>query len=118
MDTPVRRREVLAGIGIGLCAGCLGDGSGAESPSTTGSDGTGAPVQHTADAGTPSPTATPTRTPGEPGGASVTLDEDGTVAASATAVPGSDDTANTPDTPTDTPGPVPRNSTSDPDASG
>lgn len=73
MDTP-RRREVLAGIGAGLCAGCLGDGSGAESPAATGSDGTATPVQHTADEGTPSPTTTPTGTPGEPGDASVTLD--------------------------------------------
>lgn len=83
MDTPLARREVLAGMGTGLIAGCLGDESDTGSPSTdesgtgtpsgTESVGTATPAQSTAADETPTPTAQ-SRTPSEPVDESVTLD--------------------------------------------
>lgn len=44
MDSPIRRRALLAGIGTSLCAGCLGDGFRNISTSGSGSNGTVTPT--------------------------------------------------------------------------
>lgn len=45
MDSPVRRRSLLAGFGAGLCAGCLGKRAETGVPAGTGSDTTSTPTE-------------------------------------------------------------------------
>lgn len=69
VDPPIRRRDLLAGIGTGLCAGCLSDDPDPGTPSSPGPGGTATPGQTTADDSTPpSPEA-----PSDPTDESVTL---------------------------------------------
>lgn len=73
MDKPLRRRDILAGIGTGVIAGCLSDGSGTGSPTGTDANDTATPSPNTAEE-TATPTITNPGTASPPGDGSVTFD--------------------------------------------